>query len=70
MHTNTPVDYINLRFIQPLHTAKDISATVLEGDCIIMEIHLAAIRIQISFISILIYIETTSTYLVGKFYCA
>ena len=70
MHRNTPVDYINLQFIQSLHTAKDSSATVLEGDCIVMEIHLAAIHVQISFISILIYIETTSTYLVGKFYCS
>ncbi|XP_015764361.1 PREDICTED: uncharacterized protein LOC107343317 [Acropora digitifera] len=31
-----------------------------------MEIHLAATQILISFISTLIYIETTSTYLVGE----
>ena len=69
MLRNTPVDYNCLRFIQLLHTAKDVSATVLEGDCIDMEIHLAATHFLISFISTLIYIETTSTYLVGKFNC-
>ena len=68
-HRNTPVDYNYLRFIQLLHTANDVSTSVLEGDCIDMEIHLAATQILISFLSTLIYIETTSTYLVGKFNC-
>ena len=67
MLRNPPVDYNYLWFIQLLHTAKDVSATVLEGDCTDMEIHLAATYFLISFISTLIYIETTSTYLLGKF---
>ena len=54
--------------MQLLHTAKDLSATVLEDDCLIMEVQLAAIHIQFSLMSTLIYVETISIFQVGKFY--
>lgn len=54
--------------MQLFHTAKDLSATVLEDDCLIMEIQLAAIHIQFSLMSTIIYVETISTFQVGKFY--
>ena len=54
--------------MQLFHTAKDLSATVLEDDCLIMKIQLAAIHIQFSLMSTLIYVETISTFEVGKFY--
>ena len=54
--------------MQLFHPAKDLCATVLEDDCLIMEIQLAAIHIQFSLISTLIYIETISTFQVGKSY--
>ena len=61
-------EYRNLPFMQLFHTAKDLSATVLEDDCLIMETQLAAIHIQFSLMSTLIYVETISTFQVGKFY--
>ena len=58
--------------MQLFHTVKDLSATVLEDDCLIMKIQLAAIHIQFSLMSTLIYghiIQTTFTLCSDSYLC-